>query len=125
MRGAWIATLEPMAKDIVTANPLILRFYTASAGMLMLMKLVQMQGADPDRPVTIEYSDLARRLGVSRTHVRSFLKTVAADGAIELDIGGSLRLAPTLMAALDRNIAGRMSLLDRAHGAAVATLART
>jgi hypothetical protein len=122
MRGAWIATLKPMAKEIVTADPLILRIYTASAGMLMLMKLVRMQDADPDGQIQIDYSDLGRRLNVSRTHVRTFLKSVAAHGDIEFDTRGSLRLSPALIAALDRNIAGRMSLLDRAHTAALMNL---
>lgn len=122
MRGAWIATLEPMAKEIFSVNLPVLRFYAASAGMLMLMRLVQMQGVAAGQPIAIDFTDFGRRFGVSRTHVRTVLKTAAAHGDVELDARGNLRLMPQLLTAFDYNIAGRISLLDRAHGAAVASL---
>lgn len=121
MRGAWVATLEPMATEIFIGNPPILRFYAASAGMLVLMKLVRLQDGSPDGWIAVDYADLGRRFGVSRTHVRTLLQ--AADGAIDIDGRGSLRIRPELITAFDRNIAGRMSLLDRAHSAAMAGLA--
>ncbi|WP_148287937.1 hypothetical protein [Rhodopseudomonas sp. B29] len=122
MRGAWIATLESMAKQIFIANRPILRFYAASAGMLMLMKLVRLQGRSPGRWLAVDYTAFGRPFGVSRTHVRTLLKAAAADGDIEIDSNGCLRLSSDLIAALDRNIAGRLSLLDRAHSAAMASL---
>lgn len=122
MRGAWISTFERMAKEIFSASPAVLRFYAASAGMLMLMKLVQLQHLSPDAWLSIDYTDFGRRFGVSRTHVRTLLKTAAAGGDIELDARGRLRLQPELLAAFDRNLAERMSLLDLAHGSAVTKL---
>lgn len=119
MRAAWIATLETMAREIFIANRPILRFYAASAGMLMLMKLVQLSEESSDRWVAIDYTDFSRRFGVSRTHVRTLFKAVAADGDIELDAAGRFRVGPELTAALDRNIAGRLSLLYRAHATAL------
>jgi hypothetical protein len=121
-RGAWIATLQIMAKDIVLSNRPIFRFYAASAGMLMLMKLVRLQRQRPDDRVAVDYTDFSRRFGVSRTHVRTLFKAAAADGDVEIDTGGILRASPALVAALDRNIAGRMSLLDRSHADAMAKL---
>jgi hypothetical protein len=123
MRGAWIATLRSMAGDIFLGNPAILRFYAASAGMLMLMRLVRLQGLGPDGWVAVDYTDFGRRFAVSRTHVRTLLKASAAVGGIELDRERGLRLQPSLRAAFDRNIAGRMSLLDRAHATAMMSLA--
>ena len=122
VRGAWITTLEPMAKQIFSGNPSTLRFYAASAGMLMLMKLVQLHGQSKDGWITIDYTDFGRRFGVSRTHVRTLLKTVAAAREVELDARGNLHLRPELLTAFDRNIAGRMSLLDRAYRSAVSSL---
>lgn len=119
-RAAWIATLETMAREIFAANRPILRFYASSAGMLMLMRLVHLHGQSPDGWVAIDYTDFGRRFGVSRTHVRTLFKAAAADGDIEIDARGFLRVGPELTAALDRNIAGRLSLLDRAHGTAMA-----
>jgi hypothetical protein len=122
MRGAWITTLEAMAKEVFTANPLILRFYAASAGILILMKLVQMQDSNAGRPFAIDYTDLGQLFGVSRTHVRTLLKAAAADGELELGANGHLQVGPDLLASFDRNFAGRMSLLDRAHTAAASLM---
>ncbi|MFP5077047.1 hypothetical protein ACLE20_07040 [Rhizobium sp. YIM 134829] len=122
IRSAWIAALEPMAKDILPADPQLYRFYAASAGMMILFKLVDMQALHPGRFFAVDHSELARRFGVSRTHVGKLLKTAAADGGLEREADGRLRLDPSLLRALDRNIAGRLSLLDRAHAVAVAEL---
>ncbi|TGD97422.1 hypothetical protein [Methylobacterium nonmethylotrophicum] len=122
MRGAWIATLQTMAREIILANTRLLRFYSASAGMLMLMRLVRRQHLRPDGWVAVDYTDFGRRFCVSRTHVRTLLKAAAADGDIEVDARGRLRARPELVAALDSNIAGRLSLLDRSHAAAMACL---
>ncbi len=122
VRGAWIATLEPMAREIFSQNRPALRFYAASAGMLMLMRLVQLHVQADGGWIAIDYTDFGRRFGVSRTHVRTLLKSAAAEGEIEIDTRGHLRLLPTLLSAFDRNVAGRMSLLDRAHASALASL---
>lgn len=122
IRGAWIATLEPMAKEIFSQNRSTLRFYAASAGMLMLMRLVQMHSQAGGGWFAIDYTDFGRRFSVSRTHVRTLLKAAAADDEIEVNARGSLRLQPKLLEAFDRNVAGRMSLLDRAHASALASL---
>ncbi|KMO27402.1 hypothetical protein [Methylobacterium aquaticum] len=122
MRGAWLETLGAMAREIVIPNPRILRFYAASSGMLMLMRLVRLQHQDPDGWVAVDFTDVGRRFGVSRTHVRTLFKAAAAEGDIEIDAQGRLRALPALVAALDRNIAGRISLLDRSHAAAMAAL---
>jgi hypothetical protein len=127
MRRAWIGTLRAMAQEIFTANRPVLRFYAASAGMLMLMKLVRLQSESRDGWVAVDYTDFGRRFGVSRTHVRTLFKSAAGDGDpgegdLEIDGRGRLRARPALVAALDRNIAGRISLLDRAHAAAMREL---
>jgi len=124
MRGAWIATLESMAKEIFTENPSTLRFYAASAGMLMLMKLVQMQCQIGEGWIKMDYTDFGRRFAVSRTHVRTLVKTAATAGEIQIDAQGNLRLRPELLAAFDRNVAGRMALLNRAHASAISRLKR-
>lgn len=122
VRGAWVATLEPMAKEIFSQNRSTLRFYAASAGMLMLMRLVQLHSQTGGSWLAIDYTDFGRRFGVSRTHVRTLLKAAAAEGEIEINARGSLLLTPKLLEAFDRNVAGRMSLLDRAHASALASL---
>jgi len=120
-RSAWLATLGAMAADTILANRQVLRFYTASGGILMLMKLVRLHDHSDDGGIAVGFTDFGRRFGVSRTHVRTLFKAVAADGDIAIDAHGVVRLMPELRAALDRNIAERMSLLDRSHAAATAS----
>lgn len=122
MREAWIATLGTMAREIFTADCPIQRFYAGSAGVLMLMKLVQLQHRAQDGWIEVDYTDFGRRFGVSRTHVRTLFKSAVAAGHMEVNARSALRVMPALAAALDRNIAGRLSLLDRALSAAIVQL---
>ena len=123
VRAAWIETLDAMAREVVRTNPRILRFYAASAGMLMLMKLVRLQQAAADGWALIDYTEFGRRFAVSRTHVRTLFRRAAATGDVEIDGIGRLRAHPELLAALDLNIAGRLCLLDRSHRLALERLA--
>lgn len=52
-------------------------------------------------------------------HERTLLGAAAEDGDVEIIGRSLLRLGTHLRAALDRNIAGRLLLLDRAHGMAM------
>lgn len=124
-RGAWIASLDFMAEDIILSNRPILRFYVASAGMLMLMKLIRLQDDSPVGWVAVDYSDFGRRFAVSRTHVRTLFGTAAADGNVQIGPSGSICARPALRAAFDLNIAERLSLLDRARGTAMERLQAT
>ncbi len=125
-RAAWLGMLATMADDVIRRNRPILRFYKASAGFLMLMKLVRLQEQSADGTVALDHGDFARRFGVSRTHVRTLFGAVASDGEIVVDRHGRVRATDELCAALDRNIADRMTLLDRSHAAAsAADAART
>lgn len=117
-RAAWFAALGAMADDVILANRPLLRFYAASAGMLMLMKLVGLQGRAAGG-VALDYSDFSRRFAVSRTHVRTLF---TADDGLAFEPDGVVRVRPDLCAALDRNIAERLSLLDRCRLAAAAAV---
>jgi hypothetical protein len=118
VRGCWLSSLEPLAKDVILANRPILKFYNASAGMLLLFELARLQGAADGQACEIDHTDLGRRFGVSRTHVRTLLRAAAADGDVAIVGRGRLRLSDRLCAALDRNIAHRLSLLDRSYAMA-------
>jgi hypothetical protein len=121
-RAAWLATLGAMAEEVIRPNRPVLRFYAASGGMLMLMKLARLQSLAGGAAFTIDQTDLGRRFGVSRTHVRTLLQSAAADGHIVLEGPGRLRLAPALLDSLDLNIAERLSLLDRSRHRAMREL---
>jgi hypothetical protein len=118
VRSAWLASLEQLAKDVILANRPILKFYNASAGMLLLFELARLQAAADDGSCEIAHADLGRRFSVSRTHVRTLLRAAAEDGDVTIIHGGRLRLGDRLSSALDRNIADRLSLLDRSYAVA-------
>lgn len=117
-RAGWLATLGVMADEVIRPNRPVLRFYAASAGMLLLMRLARVQHLAGDDPIAIDHTDIGRRFAVSRTHVRTLLQAAAADGHVVLVAPGRIRLAPALLASLDRNIAERLSLLDRSRALA-------
>lgn len=118
-RAAWLATLGAMAEEVIRPNRPVLRFYAASAGMLMLMDLARRQGIAGDGTIAIDHTEYGRRFGVSRTHVRTLLQAAAADGHVSVAAPGRIRLAPDLLASLDLNIAERLSLLDRSRALAM------
>jgi len=118
VRSAWLASLEQLATDVILPNRPILKFYQASAGMLLLFELARRQAAADDRSCEIDHSGLGRRFSVSRTHVRTLLRAAAEDGDITIVHRSRLRLGDRLCSALDRNIADRLSLLDRSYAMA-------
>lgn len=120
--AAAISTFAAAADNVVQNNAAILQFLTRSAGLLVLMKLIQqMRGAEAGE-TALSYSDIGLRFGVSRTHVRNMLADAAREGHVMLDPPGRVRLMPSLLAAFDFHLANGMSLHDLGHNVAVARL---
>jgi DNA-binding MarR family transcriptional regulator len=65
--------------EILASNPAIMRFMNRDAGVLVLIKLVQMSAA-VDTAQGLTYADIGARFGVSRTHVRTLLQDAAQHG---------------------------------------------
>jgi DNA-binding MarR family transcriptional regulator len=114
--------LFALGAQILAGNPIVMLFMGRDAGIMILIKMIQMSGAQSGgaplqagaEPLKVSYSDLGGRFGVSRTHVRKLL----AD-AEELDLvrltkaGGQLvELKPPLLQAFDRLVADSMSGFD-------------
>jgi hypothetical protein len=110
-RAQRLVALDFSAKgaEIMASNPAVMRFMSRDAGMLVLIKLVQMSAGD--NPQGLSYSDLGARFGVSRTHVRALLEEAAQHGDVSLSgRGGRLvELNPPLLQAFDRFVADAMS----------------
>ena len=106
-----LVALEFSAKgaDIMAGNPAVMRFMNRDSGVLILIKLIQMQTAGDGKGVT--YQDIGPRFGVSRTHVRLLLEEAAQHG--EVSVSGRARrlveLQPSLLQAFDRFLAEIMS----------------
>lgn len=95
--------------DIMARNPAVMRFMGRDAGVMVLIKLIQMSATDDGEGLS--YSDIGARFGISRTHVRTLLEDAAQHGDVSLSgRGGRLvALGPSMLQAFDRFLADSMS----------------
>jgi hypothetical protein len=124
-RAQRLVALDFSAKgaEIMASNPAVMRFMGRDAGMLVLIKLVQMSAADGKG---LSYTDLGTRFGVSRTHVRSLLEDAAEAGEVSLSGRGGylVELKPDLLRAFDRFVADAMSGHDMLYKLALDRMAQ-
>jgi DNA-binding MarR family transcriptional regulator len=94
---------------LMASNPAVMRFMNRDAGVLVLIKLIQMATAGSANGLS--YSNIGARFGVSRTHVRTLLEDAAQHGDVSLSgRGGHLvELKPSILQAFDRFVAAAMS----------------
>jgi hypothetical protein len=112
-RAQRLAALDFSAKaaEIMARNPAVIRFMGRDSGILVLIKLIQMQMSAADSEKGLSYSDIGTRFGISRTHVRGLLEEAAQHGDVSLSgRGGRLvALQPSMLQAFDRFLADAMS----------------
>jgi hypothetical protein len=124
-RAQRLVALEFSAKgaEIMASNPAVMRFMGRDAGILVLIKLVQMSAADSKG---LSYADLGTRFGVSRTHVRSLLEDAAQHGDVSLSGRGGylVELNPPLLQSFDRFVADAMSGHDMLYKLALDRMAQ-
>ena len=110
-RAQRLVALEFSAKgaQIMAGNPAVMRFMNRDAGILVLIKLIQMSAADFAKDLS--YTDIGVRFGVSRTHVRMLLEEAAQYGDVGLSGRGGhvVELKPSMLSAFDRFVAAAMS----------------
>jgi DNA-binding MarR family transcriptional regulator len=102
------ADFSAKGAEIMASNPAVMRFMNRDAGMLVLIKLVQMSVLDGEG---LSYSAIGAKFGVSRTHVRGLLEDAAQHGDVSLSGRGGyfVELKPSLVQAFDRFLADAMS----------------
>ena len=101
-----------LGAKILASNPAMMLFMARDAGMMVLMKLIQMAGSAANQaPEGLSYADIGARFGVSRTHVRTLLQDVEQDGLVRLSGRGGryVELMPPVLRAFDRFMADSMS----------------
>jgi hypothetical protein len=110
--------LFAQAGQLMARHPLIFHFMRREAGIMVLIKLVELAG--PDDTTRDVYSDIGPRFGVSRTHVRKLLQEAERDGLVQvMHAGGhSVRLTPKLLHAFDFFIADGMAGHDLVYNLA-------
>jgi DNA-binding MarR family transcriptional regulator len=107
--------LFAVGAQILAGNPVMMLFQGRDAGIMILIKMIQMAGGQSGAaPLKISYSDLGERFGVSRTHVRELLEEAEQMGLVRLTKGRGrfVELMPPLLQAFDRLIADAMSGFD-------------
>jgi hypothetical protein len=98
--------------DILAGNPDMMLFLNRDAGVMILIKLVQMaQAAGDNAAEKLSYADIGTRFGVSRTHVRMLLQDAERAGLVGLSgqAGRLVELKPAVLGAFDRFVAASMS----------------
>jgi hypothetical protein len=112
--------------NILAGNPGIMLFLGRDAGVMILIKLIQMTHAAKDgSQAGLPYSDIGARFGVSRTHVRDILREAERVDFVQLSgRGGQLvQLTPAVMQVFDRFTADSMSGHDLMFQIALKTMA--
>jgi hypothetical protein len=96
--------------EIMAGNPAMMLFLGRDAGVMVLIKLVQMAGA-ANGPSEFSHEDIGARFGVSRTHIRLILKDAEQAGLVAISSRGGrfVELKPALWQAFDRFVAESMS----------------
>jgi hypothetical protein len=111
---------------ILASNPGVMLFMSRDAGMLILIKLIQMTHAATNESRTgLSYTNIGALFGVSRTHVREILLEAERAGFVQLSgRGGQLvQLTPAVIQVFDHFIADSLSGLDLMFQIALKTMA--
>lgn len=105
------ASLFPFAAQLLARNPVMVQFMIREAGMMMLIKLLQLAGPAAEITAQISYVDIGARFGVSGTQVRKLLEEAEQQGLVRLTRGReqAVQLAPALVEAFDRFIGDTMA----------------
>jgi len=114
--------LFALGAQILAGNPIMALFQSRDAGVMILIKMIQMAGGQGGaEPLKVSYSDMGDRFGVSRTHVRKLLVAAEEMGLVRLTKAGGqfVELMPPLLQAFDRLVADAMSGHDLCYNLAL------
>lgn len=100
-----------LGAKVLAGNPAIMLFMMRDAGIMVLIKLIQMAGNRHGPSEGLSYADIGARFGVSRTHVRQLLQDAEQAGLVALSGRGGrfVELKPPVLEAFDRFLAEGMS----------------
>jgi hypothetical protein len=112
--------------QIMAAHPIVMQFMSREAGVMILIKLMQLAGPKGDAArKEISYSEIGDSFGVSRTHVRKILQDAERQGLVRLTKrnGQFVEVMPELVQAFDRFVAASMSGHDLIYKLALGQIA--
>ena len=108
--------------QIMAAHPIVMQFMSREAGVMILIKLMQLAGVKGEATKKeISYSDIGDRFGTSRTFVRKLLQEAEGQGLLSLTKhnGQFVEVMPELVQAFDRFVAASMSGHDLIYNLAL------
>jgi DNA-binding MarR family transcriptional regulator len=110
--------------QVIARNAPVMRFMHRDAGILVLIKLIQMSAGNAAEGLS--YTDIGARFGVSRTHVRALLEDAAEHGDMSLTgrAGRLVELQPSILQAFDRFLADAMWSHDWIYKLALERMAK-
>lgn len=112
------------AERLMAGNPNVMFFMGREAGMMILMKLVQLTGKFKGGSYPeFSFANIGDSFGISRTHVRLTLQSAEYIGLVRL-LGRSVVLHKPLLDAFDRFVADCMSGHDLMFKLAMSRLDR-
>ncbi|HEY1943654.1 MAG TPA: hypothetical protein VGH40_16205 [Roseiarcus sp.] len=95
--------------QILASNPDMMLFMSRDVGMMVLMKLIQTVGAEPEETsVRLSFAEIGERFGATRTHVRVILQDAEKVGLVDLS-GNQVTLRRRIWRAFDSFIANSMA----------------
>ena len=99
-----------LGAQIMADHPIAMQFLNREAGVMVLLRLMQLGSRDATGE-KFSYSDIGARFGVSRTHVRKLLQDAERQGLVTLtkDNRQVASLSVTLVDAFDSFLAAGMS----------------
>ena len=125
-RLASKSDLFALGAQILNRNPEVMLFQGRDAGIMILIKMIQTAGRESVEPLEVSLpSDLGKRFGVSRTHVRDLLLEAEQMGLVRLSKGRNrfVEMTPQLLRAFDRFVADAMSGHDLCYRLALQAVA--
>jgi DNA-binding MarR family transcriptional regulator len=104
-------SLFPFGAELMARHPVMTQFMSREAGIMIVLKLIELARASVEAPRDISYSDIGTRFGVSRTQVRKLIQDADRDGLVRLTqrSGPVVQLTPALIEAVDRFLADAMA----------------
>jgi hypothetical protein len=108
---------EAYAAELMLRNPVIMFFMSRVAGMVILMKLIQLEHRGVRTKPSRLYAHFAEKFGVSRTHVNILIGEAAANDFLRSSEEGFLVL-PVAASAFDRFLADSLVGNDGMYRAA-------
>jgi hypothetical protein len=108
------ARRHPAVSRLVRRHPLLTPFLAHDCGYMILLLVLRSAREDSQNGNATGYQWLAKKTGVSRTHVRRLLEAAGTAGLLTMDVRGGHDMRPTsaMWQVVDRWFADQFAFMD-------------